>query len=198
MLYIDTDIISAGDKPPPYGYVHHYFFTNALIITVFFGGRAMGLACGLGHILALALSTQFTTKMPLRYPYDISFAATSSFIIHYSLFIIHHCGTPCHSSPLQLLLSLYTREPTIPQSLRDSSPAGSVTSGSDSPPDCHSIPSVSLRYPLHKGACVLTIAIFAPQNGGFFYAILTMLKVSSTHFFGRVSYLQRHVACCII
>ncbi|MBQ7389859.1 MAG: hypothetical protein IJW02_01985 [Clostridia bacterium] len=26
------------------------------------------------------------------------------------------------------------------------SPAGSVTSGSDSPPDCHSTPSVSLRY----------------------------------------------------
>ena len=44
----------------------------------------MGLACGLGHILALALSTQFTTKMPLRYPYDITFAATASFIIHYS------------------------------------------------------------------------------------------------------------------
>ena len=27
-----------------------------------------GLACGLGPILALALSTQFTPKMPLRYP----------------------------------------------------------------------------------------------------------------------------------
>ena len=27
------------------------------------------------------------------------------------------------------------------------SPAGSVTSGSDSPADCHSTPSVSLRYP---------------------------------------------------
>ena len=27
------------------------------------------------------------------------------------------------------------------------SPAGSVTSGSDSPPDCHSTPSDSLRYP---------------------------------------------------
>jgi len=26
------------------------------------------------------------------------------------------------------------------------SPAGSVTSGSDSPPDCYSIPSVSLRW----------------------------------------------------
>ena len=31
------------------------------------------------------------------------------------------------------------------------SPAGSGTSGSDSPPECHSIPSVSLRYPKGKG-----------------------------------------------
>ena len=30
------------------------------------------------------------------------------------------------------------------------SPAGSGTSGSDSPPECHSIPSVSLRYPEGK------------------------------------------------
>ena len=31
------------------------------------------------------------------------------------------------------------------------SPAVSVTSGSESPPDSHSIPSVSLRYPKGKG-----------------------------------------------
>ena len=47
MQWINTDIISAGDKPPPYGYVHHYFFTNALIITAFFADDTMGLACGL-------------------------------------------------------------------------------------------------------------------------------------------------------
>ena len=35
---------------------------------------------------------------------------------------------------------LLHREPSLV------SPAGSGTSGSDSPPDCHSIPSVSLRY----------------------------------------------------
>ena len=36
----------------------------------------------------------------------------------------------------------------LPQSASQTafSPAGSVTSGSDSPPDCHSIPSVSLCY----------------------------------------------------
>ena len=36
------------------------------------------------------------------------------------------------------------------------SPAGSGTSGSDSPPECHSIPSVSLRYPEGKvvGLCL--------------------------------------------
>ena len=32
----------------------------------------------------------------------------------------------------------------------DFSPAGSVTSGSNSPPDCYSTPSVSLRYLRHR------------------------------------------------
>ena len=42
---------------------------------------------------------------------------------------------------------------TIPPSplVTPFSSADSVTSGSESPPDSHSIPSVSLRYPLHKG-----------------------------------------------
>ena len=49
-----------------------------------------------------------------------------------------HGGDPtsatfCHSLGLQ-------------SSDRKVSPAGSGTSGSDSPPDCHSMPSVSLRY----------------------------------------------------
>ena len=41
----------------------------------------------------------------------------------------------------------YTRlAQQFPERAKEVSPAGSVTSGSDSPPDCHSTPSVSLRY----------------------------------------------------
>ena len=42
-------------------------------------------------------------------------------------------------SPSVILVDAVTRMPPV-------SPAGSVTSGSEYPPDIHSIPSVSLRY----------------------------------------------------
>ena len=102
MQWINTDIISAGDKPPPYGYVHHYFFTNALIITAFFS------------------DDQWV------------------------------------------------------------SPAGSVTSGSDSPPDCHSIPSVSLRYPYDQrlARCIYSFARAAMLAAAFHAFLVRIAQVS--------------------
>ena len=46
------------------------------------------------------------------------------------------------------------------------SPAGSGTSGSDNPPECHSIPSVSLRYPEGKVVRRSTIALMRHKPVG--------------------------------
>ena len=88
----------------------------------------------IGFVLSAANSSSTTSWFSLR----LGHARGKTILNHFLTLSRRFASLACGLGQLGRLLPPLRGPPV--------SPVGSVTSESDSPPDCHSIPSVSLRY----------------------------------------------------